>query len=109
MDVISSERCVMKMTENGLKNRLMRVNALRLTDPWGVEGVVCQFDLQARTVWLRYEGLPVPFERSFDELVLAANGTLRDDPAEQFVKRLLADTGLVIEFHYERILGVGVR
>lgn len=87
------------MTKNQLKNRLLRVNGLKLLDPWGVTGDVWAWD--ANSVWLFYPGLPLPFERSLKECADAANGSLRTDLEQQFVKCIKLGTGISMTFHYD--------
>lgn len=56
--------------------------------------------METQTVWVWYEGLPVPFEYGFFELLDAANGIYRTDTDRQWVKRLEPAHGPVIEFKY---------
>lgn len=89
------------MTPREFATRLMRVKGLTLRDPWGT---VCRFDrvdVAAKTVWVWYDGLPVPFERDFYALLDAQNGVFRADRDRQFVKVLEHGGGPVIEFEYE--------
>ncbi len=57
------------MTKMELKNRIVRVQGLRLTDPWGDVAFVRGLDPSGDSVWLIYDGVSVPFERSLDDMV----------------------------------------
>lgn len=87
------------MTKNELKNRIVRVKGLVLKDPWGTRALVDR--LVGDTVWLWYDGIEVPFQRTLDLMVDAANGLFLADRSDQFVKRLVFEAGVSMTFHYE--------
>lgn len=87
------------MTKNGLKHRISRVKGLTLLDPWGTRALVDRLD--GESVWLWYDGINVPFERSLDALVLAANGQFELDKSDQFAKRVDFGGGLAVTLLFD--------
>ncbi len=87
------------MTNAELRNKIVRVRGLKVLDPWGVLGRVHKLD--GEHVWLFYDGLAVPFERLISECVDAANGQVRSDLDEQYVKRFVVEPGIDVAFEYE--------